>query len=390
LRVLLISVGDDVPRDPRGAVAQRLASYAERVEELVQVTYSARSQAHRAARVSPRFRVYPTRSRSRASFLPDGLSIGGSVLRAQRFDLIETQDPAAAGLVGLALGRAFDLPVVVGAHSQLFDGGALSRESARAWVEERIARAVARRADGVRAVSAAVARSARALGVAPERVGVAPVPVDRGLFSRGAAETPARRGWSDGAPGRPCTGPLRLLFSGRLVASKDLPTLLSAIALASARGTAVRLDVAGAGPALGPSQRLAARLGLGEAVVFHGRVETDRLSSLYWDCDALVLPTIHEGYGRVLVEAALHGAPSVASRVGGVTDVVVDGQTGRLIEPRSVEALAEAIAAMAADPERRRAMGQAAWRRAVACFQPDRQADAIVAFWQQIRALGRR
>jgi glycosyltransferase involved in cell wall biosynthesis len=379
LRVLLISVGDQLLTNPAGGVASRLATYAERIDRLRQIVYSPRPHRCRPTRWSARFASYPTRSPSRARFPIDALALGRRLIGQAPVDLVETQDPVAAGLAGLVLGRRFGVPVVVGCHTEFFASRAWAGESPRNRVERLVARWVVRRAQGVRAVSSAVAESVAALGVPRERIGIAPIPVDRGLFLRGRDQTPSRRRGRDGAAGE-----ARLLFVGRLVASKDLPTLLRALARLRDDCLDVRLDVAGRGPDQVRCQALAAELGLRGAVRFRGDVPPAALSELYWGCDALVLPTLYEGYGRVLVEAALHGLPCIATPVGGVTDILADGQTGRLVSPADPEGLARTLTELIRDRARLESLGQTAWERAIVRFDPDRQADDLVAFWRRI------
>jgi phosphatidylinositol alpha-1,6-mannosyltransferase len=379
LRVLLVSVGDQVLTNPRSGVAGRLATYADRVDRLTQVVYSPRRHGCRPTAWSARFTTYPTRSPSRATFPLDAVALGLRLLRPAPVDLIETQDPVAAGVVGLTLGRRFRVPVVVGCHTEFFASRAWARESPRNRAEQAIARLVVRRAQAVRAVSSAVAGSVAALGVPRERIDVAPIPLDRALFARGRDQTLGRRWRGDGAP-----RPASLLFVGRLVPSKDLPTLLRALARLRGEGLTARLEVAGGGPDLARCQALAARLGLLDVVRFRGDLPPAALSDLYWSADALVLPTLYEGYGRVLAEAAVHGLPSVATPVGGVLDVLVDGQTGLLVPPADPPALARTLAALLSDRARLESLGRAAWQRALARFDPDRQADDLVAFWRRV------
>jgi glycosyltransferase involved in cell wall biosynthesis len=379
LRVLLVSVGDQLLTNPRSGIAARLATYADRVDRLTQVVYSPRRHGCRPTGWSARFASYPTRSPSRATFPLDALALGSHLLRGAPVDLIETQDPVAAGLVGLALGRRFGAPVVVGCHTEFFASRAWARESLRNRAEQAIARLVVRRAQGVRAVSSAVAESVAALRVPRERIGIAPIPLDRALFERGRDQTPARRRAGDAEPRT-----ARLLFVGRLVPSKDLPTLLRALARLRAGGLTARLDVAGGGPDLARCQAEAARLGLLDLVRFRGDLPPAALSDLYWGSDLLILPTLYEGYGRVLAEAAVHGLPSVATPVGGVADLLTDGQTGRLVPPGDPEALAGALAALLPDRDRLESLGRTAWQQAIARFDPDRQADDLVAFWRRI------
>ena len=90
------------------------------------------------------------------------------------------------------------------------------------------------------------------------------------------------------------------------------------------------------------------------------------LAGVYAAADLYVWPACNEAYGMALLEAQAAGVPVVAGREGGVADVVADGATGLLVEPRAPAAFAAAVRSLLLDPARRRAMGAAAQARVLA------------------------
>ncbi len=98
--------------------------------------------------------------------------------------------------------------------------------------------------------------------------------------------------------------------------------------------------------------------------------------------DFLITPSRHEGFGRVIIEAALAGIPAVGARVGGIPEAIEEGSTGLLVDPESPTAIAAAIATLVSNHALRRCMGQAAGARARALFLTDRVADDMVAQYQ--------
>lgn len=163
-----------------------------------------------------------------------------------------------------------------------------------------------------------------------------------------------------------------------LHAIKDHPTLLRAFARVVSERPRARLVIAGDGADRGALEQLAESLGIGNRVSFTGRVA--QRPSMHWLFDVSVLSSRGEGFPNSIVEAMSAGRPVVSTAVGGVPDVVVDGETGILVPPASPESMADAILALLRDPARRATMGAAGARRARARFH----ASAVV---QQLQSL---
>jgi len=150
-------------------------------------------------------------------------------------------------------------------------------------------------------------------------------------------------------------------FLGRIVRDKGVDELAEAFREVSATNPDLWLLIAGPDE----EERTAAlRVALGDAaqhVVFRGYTETPE--RLLIAADFLVLPSYREGFGMVVIEAAAVGIPTIGTRIHGLSDAVVDGETGVLVAPRSVEELRGAIADLANHPEKRRILGAAAQSR---------------------------
>src|SRR5262249_32959670 len=125
-------------------------------------------------------------------------------------------------------------------------------------------------------------------------------------------------------------------------------------------------------------------------VHFAGRVEERVLHALYERADLLVHPTRYEGSSLVTLEAMAHGRAVVATRAGGIPDKVTDGVQGRLVAPGDREALAAAIAELAADPARRAALGAAGRCRAQSEFAWGVLIERTLALYEELRREARR
>lgn len=203
------------------------------------------------------------------------------------------------------------------------------------------------------------------------KVEVVPLGLDADAF------TPAPRTAAD-------DGPLRVLSLGRLVALKGQAVLLDAAAELARRGRPLEVTIAGGGAERERLERRAAELGIADRVEFLGAVGQDRVPALYAAADVFCSSSFAEGVPVVLMEAMASGLPTVATRIMGIPEIVEDGVTGLLVPPGRADALADALERLAADPEERRAMGEAGRRKVIEERDPRRSADrllALIAKW---------
>lgn len=190
---------------------------------------------------------------------------------------------------------------------------------------------------------------------------------------------PEGSGSADAPAGEPV-----LLFVGRLVARKGVDRLIEA--LATIRDRAWRLEVVGFGPERERLEALAAERGLAGRVSFLGRLSDQALVEAYGRADAVVLPATvderadTEGLGVVLLEAMASRTPVVATRRGGIVDIVIDGETGLLVDD-GVEDLARGVERLLADPAAARAMGERGAERVRRVFDWDTILDRIEAVY---------
>jgi glycosyltransferase involved in cell wall biosynthesis len=147
-----------------------------------------------------------------------------------------------------------------------------------------------------------------------------------------------------------------LVFAGRLGPQKALDVLLRALTGLPE----VALVVAGEGPERAALEQTALELGLDGRVSFPGAVPRERVLRLFRAADASVLPSAWENFPHTVVEALAVGCPVIATAVGGVPEVVRDGENGLLVAPRDPGALAAAIERFFADAELRARLGAAA------------------------------
>lgn len=144
-----------------------------------------------------------------------------------------------------------------------------------------------------------------------------------------------------------------ILFVGRLVGTKGIPYLIKAMSQVEGR-----LMIVGDGPERGHLESMVGREGLEAKVTFTGKVSEKRKVELLSNCKVFAMPSLFESYGLAVAEAMSWGKPVVASRVGGLPEVVGNG--GVLTPPRDSKAIAAAINRMLTDDEARHAAARRA------------------------------
>jgi glycosyltransferase involved in cell wall biosynthesis len=270
-----------------------------------------------------------------------------------------------ANVLARAMRVLLPIPRSIGTLHSIAESG---RESAAIQTRDRIYRLTDPLTDLTVAVSRAVAdRHTAARAVPPHKVKVIPNAVDTERFQPDPAARERTRA------GLGLSHEFLWLAAGRLNWKKDYATLVGAFE----RLPDGVLCIAGEGP-LESELREQARP-LGARVRFLGA--RDDLPALLNAADALALSSVVEGMPVVLLEAASTGLPCVASRVGGVEEVVVEGETGCLTSPGDRGAFAESMARLMALPAASRAaMGRSARQRALASFDM----RSIVAQWEAV------
>ncbi len=271
-------------------------------------------------------------------YLLMGVLAAWRVARRGRFDVIHVHWPMPQGLLGLAARAAGGGRLVA-----TFYGADLVM-SQRFRLVRPFVRDFARRCAEVAAISSFTAReTVQMTGREPR------------IIPYGIELPPADAGAS--------VEPGLILNVGRLVERKGQVYLIEALALLAQRPEA-HLVIVGEGherPALEEAIR---RHNLGDRVTLAGRVSDEVLCDLYARCQVFVLPAIvdsagdTEMLGMVSLEAMRYGKPVVATRVGGIADIVVDGSTGLLVEQRDPAALAGAIAGLLDDPAAAERLGR--------------------------------
>ena len=226
-----------------------------------------------------------------------------------------------------------------------------------------------RRVDRVIAISQRIREVLVEAGVEGDRISVIPSGVDVPRFA-GAAKMRGKARLEEWHPGM--TDPVVLVI-GALVRRKGHAVLLEAARRLATRGLHVRYVFCGDGECREQLERLVEQSRLTEFVRFMGW--RDDIVRVLAGADIVAVPSLSEGLGVAALEAMAAALPVIASRTGGLAEVVLDGTTGWLVPPGEAGILAEVIEAAVRDPERARRYGEAGQARASSEFSIERMAS---------------
>jgi glycosyltransferase involved in cell wall biosynthesis len=302
------------------------------------------------------------------------------LMRRERFDLVHSMTPKA-GLLAMVAARVARVPVRLHTFTgQVWATRAGFGRAALKFLDTTIARAAT--------FALADSHSQRSFLVSE---GVIPASKVAVLASGSVSGVDAARFRPDAerrhrvrtSLGVPATD-IVLLFLGRLTRDKGVLDLARAFATLAERHSDIHLLVVGP-----DEQRLspAIREVCGrQQVRLHSCHYTNAPEDFMAASDILCLPSYREGFGTVIIEAAAAGLPTVASRIYGVVDAVVDGSTGLLHEPADVNGIVDQLQRLIDGPELRRSLGAAGQARAARDFSQNTVTSAVLGLYARLLA----
>lgn len=287
------------------------------------------------------------------------------IVRRFKPHIVDTHT-AKAGSLGRVAARLCGVPVVVHTyHGHVLSGGYYG--GLRTTLLRQMERGLAALTDRIIAVSHEIKKDLIELGIAAaDRIAVVPLGIERDQFLQCDRVRGDLHRELNLSPDVPIVG-----IVGRIFPIKNHRRFLTAMAKVAAARTNARFLVVGDGVLRAEMEALARELGIGGQTVFTGwREDLDRI---YADLSVLVVSSDNEGTPMSAIEAMASRVPVVATRVGGLPDLIEDGRTGFLLPASDVDGLAAAVTRLLSDAGRRIQMGEAA-RASTARFGADRLA----------------
>mgnify|MGYP002713760736 CR=1 FL=1 len=282
---------------------------------------------------------------SMVSFWPIGLMHGRKVLQGRRYDVVNSWFAVPSGPTGLGLSRHMGVPhVLTMAGGDIYDPSKWYAPDKNPVLGLTVRRLLAA-SDAHVSVSTDLARRARSIHAFEGPIEVIPLGMQAPDF---AAAARGKLGLEPDV--------IYVAAVGRLVRRKNLATLITAIERLGRDD--VHLLVIGDGPEKLRLMAQAESSGLAGRVQFRGFVPEETKYQLLAAADIFALPSLHEAFGLVYLEAMHCGLPVIAARPGGQEDYLEEGRTGFLVPPEDLESLTRSLAALVGDADLRARISQ--------------------------------
>lgn len=357
---------------------QRLRRYLEALcqvepgSTLTDLIYTPHS--HQPFSPQPDMHFIPVRGRQYQLFPLTGLLALFKLASSWKPDLISTQNPFEMGLLGLELKWRFHVPLEVQVHFHLPSPYWLAEHSILNRLRLSLARHVLGHAEGIRVVSTPVRDFLiQEWKIPSDRVRVIPIPT---LYDETLAPNDVTDVLYD--PAAPV-----VLFVGQLISAKNIPGLIKIFAVVMSRHPGAECVILGDGPLHSYVLQAASRLDA-QRIHILGNIPHAEVPCWYQRARVLVLPSLHEGLGRVLLESYLFKTPAVATRCGGPEDVIIDGETGFLTPIEDLEQFAERVIWLLEHPDQASEMGRRGQLYVRSKFDPDTLISQMVNHWQAL------
>ncbi len=250
------------------------------------------------------------------------------------FDIYQASD-AGGAILALIVSRIYGKKFVFEVQGDIFDYPSQVGGKVHSSLVKFFSEIIVKKADYIRIVSPFLYDPLDRFGINREKIFLVPPRCDSTLFSE--------KNVAKDKPKILCKNQYNLLFVGNLLIAKGVDILLEAFALIVRENPDIGLIFVGDGEEKSRLEARAKELGIDEKVFLLGRVEYNLIPTFMYYSDILILPSIEEGVGRVLLEAMSLNLPIVASNVGGIPLVIDNNKDGLLFEVGEIESLKEKV-----------------------------------------------
>ncbi len=381
--VLMISIGENLLRNPMGDPIARHQAYASRIGKISMVLYTGR-KGHRVSSYQDNFYIYPTNSLSKLNFIFDAFRLSKSIIRREKVDLITTQDPFGTGLVGVWLKKKFGIPLEIQNHSNFIDNFD--------WINEKplffrflnllAKRFVLPRGNRFRVLNTQELKIYKQNGFSEKLIQIIPTPVNLNNFlDFRISETDRRRINESHKINEESKV---LIWVGRPVKFKKIKFLIDVFLNVQKRLNNVILMLVGDLNLMSTRERKYLEENQEKGIIAPGQISHQDLPAYYAISDVYVHTSIYEGFGKSIVEAMASGLPVVVSQTQGPTDFIRNRENGFIIKDRNPEIFGDVIIEILNNKNLKTRISKRARTFASVHFRRDKSIDKIVNLWRNM------
>ncbi|NMC51537.1 glycosyltransferase family 4 protein [Candidatus Kuenenbacteria bacterium] len=359
-----------------GDAVTRHRAYGNFVEKLSILVFT-KNKNYQPSALSPNVSAYPTNSYSFLFFIKNAVALAKELFSLDKYDLIVCQDPFLTGLTGYLLKKKYNARLLVDFHGDFWKN--------HYWLWEKIwrlpllalSKIVVKKADALRTVSGGIKKKIIQSGFKKIPIKVLPTPVNLEHFKTPDLQTASsiRQVYPDKKI---------ILWTGRMTPEKNLPFLVSCFKKIINNYPNVVLLLIGDGPEKNKITQQIKSMALDPSVKLLGQINYTQLLNYFHAADIFVLPSRHESFGKVLLEAGASGKPSVASATTGTKEIIIEGETGFLFPVNKTKKFVEKTLVLLNDENLAHRIGANAYQHIWTKYNYETSVKNITAYWQKI------
>ena len=322
-----------------GDTSERLTFYAKQIDRYYVLVHTKASEGYKRFTMREDFEVIPTSGKNNLASFVNMFLISRRICKRNSIDIVQTQDPIFTATIGYLLKVLYKVKLNICIYGpNVYDSNWI-REKRINRLLKHIGRFILKRSDGIQVDGSKTKKDLIQHGMSPTKVYLKPmIPVNQEDFFNAQGKALREKFLSNGFE-------RLVLFVGRLVPQKNLPVYLQIIKEVVNRVPRVLFIIVGKGPEEKHLKELATQLKLQMNIRWISQIPHSQIPQYYAACDLFALPSLYEGFARVLMEAAMTGKPIVTSNVSGASDSVIHGVSGYIVDSKKefIERLMELL-----------------------------------------------
>ena len=358
-----------------GDSVQRHRDYGQSVAQLDIIVLT--KKGYQTKQLADNVFCYPTNSFSKLFYFSKAKKIARRIFARDNYDLVVCQDPFLTGLVGYFIKRKFKTKLLIHFHGDFWQNKYWLKENILNYPLLLISKLTIKRADALRVVSPAIKKKLTASGIPAALIKVIPTPVNLGKIKSTDNQTIS-------SIKQQFSGKKIILWVGRLSPEKNLPWFLEVLKKVISQYPDLVFLIAGKGREFNLINTTRVKLGIADYVKLLGSVNYKELVNYYHAADIFVLPSLHESFGKVLLEAAVAAKPVVASATTGAKEIIQDKKTGYLVPINNQKQFTDKLLNLLTNENLAQQMGAAAFKHVQQEYNYHSNIQAIISFWKQI------